>query len=504
MNRWITLFALELAIGAVAIHSAYLYPWTLDDAYISYRYAENFVAGHGLVYNPGEKVEGYTTFLWVMLLAGGHALGVPLDLFSKVLGGAFSVLTLMLIAYAYRIAPRLDPMACALATIITGTCASYTKWTLGGMEVPLTAFFGTLAVLFHLRAREGSAPIRWTVASGASAALAAMSRPESALIFVVCFLDHFYSFAKRRDGQVFLYGAVFSLIFAPYLLWRWSYYGYWVPNTFYCKVGSTTEQVIRGWGYTRLFIGACLSAVAPAFVALLGVAGLSRRYGALHVCVGIAVLHTAFVIIVGGDVMPAFRFYATVLPFFALAGAHAVVGMLPGRWSFAFAAAVVMAFNLGQALTERQFTRLDGVGARGKVVGLWLREHVRPDAVLATNTAGSIPYFSKLKTIDMLGLNDATIAHRVMPNMGKGQAGHEKGDGKYVLSRLPDIVQFGSSRGSDKPSFVGDRELFGLPEFKKKYVLRSFTMPNGMVVQLYILKSSEADLGLPKPNPATK
>ena len=44
--------------------------WFLcDDAFISFRYARNLLEGHGLVFNPGERVEGYTNLLWVLELA---------------------------------------------------------------------------------------------------------------------------------------------------------------------------------------------------------------------------------------------------------------------------------------------------------------------------------------------------------------------------------------------------------------------------------------------------
>ncbi len=54
---------------AIFIFSCIKIDITQDDAYISFRYAANYLTGHGLVYNYGERVEGYTNFLWVMLLA---------------------------------------------------------------------------------------------------------------------------------------------------------------------------------------------------------------------------------------------------------------------------------------------------------------------------------------------------------------------------------------------------------------------------------------------------
>ena len=69
----------------------------------------------------------------------------------------------------------------------------------------------------------------------------------------------------------------------------------------------------------------------------------------------------------------------------------------------------------------------------------------------------------------MLGLNDTTIAHRQIADMGTGLAGHEKGDGAYVLKRRPALIQFHSSLGRLEPSFRSDRELYALPEFHLKY-----------------------------------
>src|SRR5437870_9145345 len=72
-------------------------PFVIDDAFISFRYAENLVRGYGLVYNPGERVEGYTNFLWVLLIAGFHALGADSLSAAKVLGALANASTLILV-----------------------------------------------------------------------------------------------------------------------------------------------------------------------------------------------------------------------------------------------------------------------------------------------------------------------------------------------------------------------------------------------------------------------
>ena len=77
-------FALVLAVFLFA--AVRFLDHTVDDAFISFRYAENLVAGNGLVFNPGERVEGYTNFLWVVLIAPFLALGVDPELAARVLG----------------------------------------------------------------------------------------------------------------------------------------------------------------------------------------------------------------------------------------------------------------------------------------------------------------------------------------------------------------------------------------------------------------------------------
>src|SRR5262249_8034083 len=74
--RWVVCAVPALTGIVLAARGA----WTCDDAFISFRYIDQFEQGHGLVYNPGQRVEGYTHFLWVILLAAAHRLSGGADL----------------------------------------------------------------------------------------------------------------------------------------------------------------------------------------------------------------------------------------------------------------------------------------------------------------------------------------------------------------------------------------------------------------------------------------
>ncbi|PIV81991.1 hypothetical protein COW53_01325, partial [bacterium CG17_big_fil_post_rev_8_21_14_2_50_64_8] len=79
-----------LAVVLFLAHAA-SFGFVVDDAFISFRYAANLVAGHGLAFNPGEAVEGYSNLLWVLLVATGLKVGLPALLWARILGVACSI-----------------------------------------------------------------------------------------------------------------------------------------------------------------------------------------------------------------------------------------------------------------------------------------------------------------------------------------------------------------------------------------------------------------------------
>ncbi len=462
--------------------------WMPDDAYISMRYAENFAAGKGLVYNEGERVEGYTTFLWVVLLGGGAFVGLDLEALAQAIGITFSLGALFLVSRAHRFAPGLSPWSSALAVLMMGTCGVFTTWLMAGMETPLVAFWCVLAVLLNEQVRAQPRAPGLLVLLGVCCALAAMTRPNMGLVFVVLLLDRFIDAVRTRNASFLLFPLTFGALFGAYFLWRYTYYGFLLPNTFYVKVGGTWAQAMRGMDYTGRFLGATFFIAASALAAYLIPKRAFGAPGLRRVLLTLLTVHAAYVVIVGGDFMPSFRFFASVFPLLALLAAMSVAAMRPhAAVALIF---VALAHNGMMLVSHRDIGDRAGkgnVGRYGKRVGLWLREHAPPDALLATNTAGSIPFFSKLPAIDMLGLCDAVIAHRDLP-VGRGTPGHEKGDGRYVLSRKPDYIQFGSASGSVRPVFRGDREIFQAAEFKRDYVSRTYAIGGGGVVRLYVRK----------------
>ncbi len=457
----------------------------MDDAFILYRYAQHLADGLGPVFNPGERVEGYVCFLWVALLALGRLLGLPFVEFSWALSFLASLGTVALLWVAgRRLAPEARPWQHALAPLAFAAMATPARYVVSGMETSLFVLVITWGTYLALtRARP--------FGIGAVFGLAGMIRPEAALYLAVAVGFELLAFRtepplnaspawRQRLGRAVWLVAGCLAVYGPYFLWRWAYYGYFLPNPFYAKIGGGSGALLlRG---LRLSWQALWGAGLP-IPALLALAALLRPGWRRAVCLGLALVgvSAAYFILVGGDFFFLFgpRFLAPALPWALLC---AVLGLLAltaklaatrygrralwGRliWVAAIALLALDALWLAWPPRFSQMQALAGLQRGWIEVGRWLAANTGPEDEVAVGAAGAIPFYSGRRTIDMLGLNDLHIGHRRMP-LGKGAPGHEKYDTPYVLSREPEIVVFLRMDERGKPALVGDwaevRERFG-------------------------------------------
>jgi hypothetical protein len=410
-----------------------------DDAFISFRYAANLLDGHGLVYNPGERVEGYTNFLWTVLMAAAMGAGAN-PVLASVVGGMASAAAL---AWGgYRLAEEtLD--APWLGLLVPAFVALDTGITLESMQGLETVFYAALLTWALVwTGRELHDPERAPV-SAVLLGLAALTRPEGAALFAGLGIGRVL-LAGRLERRLAAGIGLFVLFVGGHLAFRLGYYGQPVPNTFYAKVGTESAQVFRGGIYLLSFARAHLVLTA------LGLGGLGlvlarwrRSPPMLRVLAVLTGLYLLYVGAVGGDFKATYRFVIPVLVPLAVLGTHAIATLAGGRARLAALAAVLL--SAGVDLPRQMPGALDVADQRTRdmddrlLIGTWMRDNIPEDAVLAIHSAGTLPYAAGLVTIDMWGLSDPTIARRDIEGMGSGTAGHEKTDYAYTFSREPDL-----------------------------------------------------------------
>lgn len=414
----------------------------VDDAYIAFRYGRNLMDGHGLVFNPGEWVEGYTSPLWTVLLAPFTKLEVDIVWFSVTLGLVASVAALWgLFAHVRRLNRAGVALAIAWAIPLLAVDNTHAFWAIGGMEAPLF----TALVLWSSYAAWVARSNVTLCGAGLLAGLATLARPEGALI-TACLLAHRLLFTDRPRREAAILAAGFAFVVVPHLLVRYVYYGEWLPNTFHNKVGLGTASLSAGWAYFWSFLQ--WRYWLPLLALLVVLQREWRSKVSLHAL--IVVTYAAYIVAVGGDWPVANRFFAPVLPFLYLLVVLGLQVLRPRavRW---IALALCLGLTAWGTYHHAESWGLVRSGDNVRVetqrkrFGIWLRGQVDPATRIATGPSGAIPYYSRLPAIDIWGLTDKHISS--VPRAGF-EPGHDRSDIAYVLSRRPAII-------------VGAPELFG-------------------------------------------
>jgi arabinofuranosyltransferase len=236
--------------------------WFLtDDAYICFRYVSNSILGHGYVWNPPpfQAVEGYSCFLWVVLLdLIWRILGVSPPEAANVTALIFSLLTLgIAAATVLRLnwTPRLQRHRLLfLGLVLWGTTTNRTflTWTSSGLETAMYNFLVMAWVYLGTVTRmRGS---RRQLALAATAAAIYLTRPDG-MLFAAATLPILWFLSPHKRGLIRIpaLAAWFPLAAIPaHLLWRRNLYGEWLPNTYYAKfTGAWPES---GWRYAASFV----------------------------------------------------------------------------------------------------------------------------------------------------------------------------------------------------------------------------------------------------------
>jgi hypothetical protein len=471
MNRAIRAVLLAVAALAFVLACAGFRDSVIDDAFIVFRYADHLLAGHGPVFNPGERVEGFTSPLWLLLLAAGRAAGFDYLSLVPALGIAFGAAA---IAAAHDLARRVAPgWPAMIAPLLLAAHPAFAMWSVHGLE---TALFVALLVS-GLSAWVGGRPRL----AGAWLGAAFWTRPEAAMVVVVLAATTLVRRDRRRAGELL---AVFAAFAVPLLAARLLYYGALFPNTFHAKTGGGFGRIRFGLGAARLFVETHVPLVLAAGASALAAA---RRRGTEAPVFDLAVLGavwSAWIVWIGGDAFPGYRFWLPLLPIAATVAAWGIARAASTRGrGLVLAAATVVGLGL-VALDARPDPLLEyetgkDFTAKMRTVGRWMRANVPAGTVIAVNYVGALPWESGLPTIDMLGLTDAAVGRS--PIAGRFRfPGHAKGNGASILDRRPGLILMGGvylapepPRGAIGPELDSEDQIAADPRLAAEYVLET-------------------------------
>ncbi len=460
------------------------YTFYHDDAYITLRYAHNFIHGDGIVWNKGEYVQGYTNFLHLLLISLLGFFGCDLWLASRIISViAFFILTSWSVIFPILFGgrDRGHPMD-MISFFIISTSAPMLVWILGGLEGVLFSTLSSLGVMTLVYASRPNNNVRLILLSGIFFSFAIMTRPDGVIFAFISFIFIIILRPHKLFRTIGSFILPFLVTVLPYLIWTIVYYGDIVPNTFYVRAtGFSFDRAKVGlfylWRFSR----------SPPYIAILLILAIvyavcrRRLDSSLLYIFSCIVSYMLYIVYVGGDHMQCFRLLLPVIPLSAYMVHLLLRRIISPKDKLKTIAVYSLLFVLavGQIGAKKIIPRHeDPASSVGTIIGKHIAKYWPKNSLIALNTAGSTPYYAPNHYyIDMLGLNDRHIAKRqidepVLP--WQRVPGHSKGDGGYVLSRRPDFIIVGPAEGTfiDKPWFLSDWQMLHDPRFTKNYVLR--------------------------------
>jgi hypothetical protein len=381
-----------------------------DDAYITFRFAQNLANGAGFAFNPGVPTYGSTAPLWVFLIAGVAHLGLDIPAAAHLLNWVFALVNVVLF---FRLAGRyLGQGGAWIATVLLIVDPWYVRWAMSGMENALALSLLMGMLLAQLRWRN-SGRINWI--APLLAALAGLCRPEMTLLSGLLLADLLLLERRRLWANLLTACACYALIFIPWLWYTLAMFHSPIPNTITAKISS---DHVLAFSRVLLYFASFWAFQALAVAALLAFRPLRdgawqrlrQSDGAWLLPVAWALILPAFYIAGGAPV--AGRYMVFALPCYLLIGVAAwqvLWDRFPRLVAFAALATLLLAAGV-QYRYSWYLTRWPlGMDPRMIEAALKVRSLSRDTDVIAADQIGVLGYYAQRPMLDIYGLASPQI-----------------------------------------------------------------------------------------------
>jgi hypothetical protein len=418
LPRWAPLVLGLLGALTLWAFAQQLADWWIDDAGITFSYSRSLATGVGLTFQPGAPpTEGYSSSLWMVMLAGMARLGVDIPTAAKALGLTCATLGMGL---ALRLVWLWTQSAAALVLTAAACCtAPVVTWAASGQEHALQGLLLVMVVFVAGTLRV------WRIWAALLLTLFVLTRPEAPLlvigVFVACVMADWRQARWRAIWRNLPLGLLPFLAFWGLIGFRLWYFGDPLPNPYYAKTSASSfSGLLNPFGGGWQYVLAGLRDSALLVLAGLCVFLLPRTTdrAALTVVAGLLVGHLVFVVWAKGDWMGQSRFLMPVVPLIAIAAATALRAISRPAVRAASGAA------LGGILLTATVTELDRFAADpttplavvseiGQTFAA-LSDRLGIDTpVLAHHDAGAISYERSIGLLDLGGLVDRDVARNM-------------------------------------------------------------------------------------------
>lgn len=457
-----TIYYLAIIFRSSFVIGADRYFVLFDDMMISMRYASNLANGNGLVWNQGERIEGFSNFLWTIYMSAIHLLPIPISYTSLFISLTGILCMIGILIFVKKIAQKItggSSFVIWASLIFTAFYFPLISWaTVRGTEVAPLALL-VIIICYSLISFNKNIPLIFLLLF-----IGVLVRLDF-MIFATIVIAYLFIFEQKK-GKVVEGLFFFILGIMTYMLLRFEYYRDFLPNTYYLKATGypLVMRVARGFYVLPNVMNELFMVIVIAGV----FTGKNKYISFLFV---VFVSQIAYSVFVGGDAWEFFgganRYISVSMPIFFILlffsmwkiGSYFKKNVIPTYITYPlilfFLIISFVSFNSRSDNMLLQFFLIrsvipneEGIVAVQKANAL--EKITKPNAKIAITTAGAIPYFlSNRKYIDMLGKSDKVIAHMEallvqeegLKSFLNYRPGHVKWDNSYSIGKLkPDVI----------------------------------------------------------------
>jgi hypothetical protein len=472
----VLLFSFFISIGWVEI---------IDDAYIYFRYAYNLAHGYGYVYNLGQNVEAVTSITWTFLLTITTFFSVPPEISSRIFGYLCGVAIIILLWNELR-EKNISPIIIFFVLILFITNRNYYASIMLGLE---TGLYSLLLLLFYLSAKRSAKSIKHQFIFSAIGLLLFLTRPESAVIFLMIFLGLIIiNFDDSEPPTVALTVLIVGVMLISFL--RYSVFGVYLPNSVLSKslliesisnLNILLPRILYGSYYIALWLLSSLFLTIPAFLNIRDF--LIEKSFSIFVA-GSMILTGIFVALLNsGDWMPFSRLLTPYLPIITILSAISIDRFVrENKWFSKIkiniiatsVALLIGAYSLWMLLPITYFKYEPW--AEGKCyedAGSLLKPYLNKTSLIAPEAIGAIGFkLMEIPILDFFGLTEPYIAKKgTIPRAAYSMGKHNY---EYTMARQPDLFFFHSNLGNHIP-------YLNKWEYSTKYTTYNLINENGQL-----------------------
>ena len=454
-----------------------------DDQMISMKYAKNFADGNGLVWEKNEeRTEGYSNFMWVMLMTLFHFMPISINTISlliQITGMVMLLLNLIIIKKITEFISKNNPFIMISSVILSAFYFPLNYWSIHGFEISAIVLILNISVYIYLK-NYGN--IKKTYIPFVLLSFGILLRLDMVIPYLVFFFFLIFSTKERNLKNITLYLLPLFIVLSGSTIFRILYYGEVLPNTYYLKMSNYPALLRISRGIFSFFFFIKKTNFILFFIPFVSFLFIKKNY--IRLFISLILGQILYSIYVGGDTWEWWgicnRFIVIIMPLFFILYSislyyiySSIKTKFPSlaNWKLLTKTILIIVtlisfvkFNTPYGLAKAKDWLLveppfEVWGIRSKIqLGLSINKISNKNAIVAEVAAGVIPYFFDHKYIDLLGKNDKFIAKGKMRQFEKNKdlfkynnvlnskytffyPGHLKWDYSYSLGKFkPDII----------------------------------------------------------------